>query len=218
MFDIPPSSFERAGWIRAAAMCQHAPNLRKAVLVVTAPFFGTRRRQRGAWRPRFPEHEWQSRGNALLVEAYYRIADPRRRRAVHRLIQLSPAARRPRPFWQRALPLAELEPWPKTRHPGGGRWPPKMLSNALPPNARLSTGAAASASVWPAAAIVRQYGEQFRHAARRRRREPKSPGLLWPRLISADHTPVSIALLETAIDRFLHIHDESDARDLIERA
>jgi hypothetical protein len=30
----------------------------------------------------------------------------------------------------------------------------------------------------PAAAIVRQYGEQFRHAPRRRRREPKSPGLL----------------------------------------
>jgi len=34
---------------------------------------------------------------------------------------------------------------------------------------------------------------------------------------SADHTPVSIALLETAIDRYLDIHDEADARDLIER-
>jgi hypothetical protein len=33
----------------------------------------------------------------------------------------------------------------------------------------------------------------------------------------ADHTPVSIALLETAIDRHLDIHDEADARDLIER-
>ena len=35
---------------------------------------------------------------------------------------------------------------------------------------------------------------------------------------SADHTPVSIALLETAIDRYLDIHDEADARDLMERA
>lgn len=34
---------------------------------------------------------------------------------------------------------------------------------------------------------------------------------------SADHTPVSIALLETAIDRYLDTHDEADARDLIER-
>jgi hypothetical protein len=36
--------------------------------------------------------------------------------------------------------------------------------------------------------------------------------------IPADHTPVSIALLETACDRYLDIHDEQDARDLIERA
>jgi hypothetical protein len=35
---------------------------------------------------------------------------------------------------------------------------------------------------------------------------------------SADHTPVSIALLEAACDRSLDIHDEADARDLIERA
>jgi hypothetical protein len=35
---------------------------------------------------------------------------------------------------------------------------------------------------------------------------------------SADHTPVSIALLETAIDRYLDIHDEEDTRDFIERA
>jgi hypothetical protein len=35
---------------------------------------------------------------------------------------------------------------------------------------------------------------------------------------SADHTPVSIALLETAIDRYLDIHDEGDARDFIDRA
>jgi uncharacterized protein HemY len=34
---------------------------------------------------------------------------------------------------------------------------------------------------------------------------------------SADHTPVSIALLETAIDRYLDTHDEQNARDLIER-
>lgn len=34
---------------------------------------------------------------------------------------------------------------------------------------------------------------------------------------SADHTSVSIALLETAIDRYLDIHDEADARDLIEK-
>ena len=34
----------------------------------------------------------------------------------------------------------------------------------------------------------------------------------------ADHTPVSIALLETAIDRYLDIHDEADARDFIDRA
>jgi hypothetical protein len=35
---------------------------------------------------------------------------------------------------------------------------------------------------------------------------------------SADHTSVSIALLETAIDRCLDIHDEADAHDLIDRA
>jgi hypothetical protein len=29
---------------------------------------------------------------------------------------------------------------------------------------------------------------------------------------------VSIALLETAIDRYLDIHDEADARDFIDRA
>jgi hypothetical protein len=34
----------------------------------------------------------------------------------------------------------------------------------------------------------------------------------------ADHTPVSIALLETAIDRYLDTHDEPDARDFVERA
>lgn len=34
----------------------------------------------------------------------------------------------------------------------------------------------------------------------------------------ADHTPVSIALLETAIDRYLDTHDEQDARDFVERA
>jgi hypothetical protein len=34
----------------------------------------------------------------------------------------------------------------------------------------------------------------------------------------ADHTPVSFALLETALDRYLDIHDEADARDLIERS
>jgi hypothetical protein len=33
---------------------------------------------------------------------------------------------------------------------------------------------------------------------------------------SADPIPVSIALLETAIDRYLDTHDEPDARDLIE--
>ena len=35
---------------------------------------------------------------------------------------------------------------------------------------------------------------------------------------SADHTPVSIALLETAIDRYLDIHDEADAREFIDKA
>jgi transcriptional regulator with XRE-family HTH domain len=34
-----------------------------------------------------PEHELQSRETASLVEAYYRIAEPKRRRAVYRLIQ-----------------------------------------------------------------------------------------------------------------------------------
>jgi transcriptional regulator with XRE-family HTH domain len=34
-----------------------------------------------------PEYEFHSRETALLVEAYYRIADARRRRAVHRLIR-----------------------------------------------------------------------------------------------------------------------------------
>jgi hypothetical protein len=34
----------------------------------------------------------------------------------------------------------------------------------------------------------------------------------------ADYTPVSIALLETAIDRYLDTHDEQDARDFVERA
>lgn len=33
-----------------------------------------------------------------------------------------------------------------------------------------------------------------------------------------DHTPVSIALLETAIDRYLDIYDEEEAREFIEKA
>lgn len=41
----------------------------------------------GRARTVIPEHERRSRETARLVEAYYRIADPRRRRAVHRLIQ-----------------------------------------------------------------------------------------------------------------------------------
>jgi hypothetical protein len=35
---------------------------------------------------------------------------------------------------------------------------------------------------------------------------------------SADHTSVSIALLETAIDRHLDLHDEADAREFIDKA
>jgi hypothetical protein len=34
----------------------------------------------------------------------------------------------------------------------------------------------------------------------------------------SESAPVSIALLETACDRYLDTHDEQDARDLIERA
>jgi hypothetical protein len=34
---------------------------------------------------------------------------------------------------------------------------------------------------------------------------------------SADHTPVSIALLEAAIERHLDIHDEAGAREFIDK-
>jgi hypothetical protein len=59
-------------------------------------------------------------------------------------------------------------------------WPPRMSSGALPPSAPLSTSAAESAfRLRPAAAIVRQYGEQFRRPRRRQaRRTPKPPPLL----------------------------------------
>jgi hypothetical protein len=55
-----------------------------------------------------------------------------------------------------------------------------MLSGALPPNALfVDQRGGVGIRLRPAAAIVRQYGEQFRRAPPRRRRQtPKSPGLL----------------------------------------